>query len=409
MERRNENQTKMNAMKSRSIMMITSLVVISALILIAIFKLFETNNAGYYQVKQSLISGKLSVRNTPGTYMQNFGKITTYRITDDVILSKEKGDKSLTNREIKPERVLFPNGYADIDFVGLYEIPLVPEIQIELHIKYGNNSNLQYMIKQQITEALKNTATLMSAEEAYSNKRSEFIRLSKEQALFGLYESKVRSEFITNSAGQNQEIKHYSVNRDTTGKPIIMKESLLGKYDITLPQFNIKDMDFDDKLIALIDSRKDAQKAQQDAITEKAKGETRIAKEKADQEVDKFKQVTIAQKEKEVAELNAEKAYKVAMFKAKEAEEERKALISKGQGEAEAARLKVSAGLTPQERVEWEYKTKVGVATELAKIKVPTMIIVGNEGKGGANPMDMIGVSMGLDVMKKMEDLNKNK
>lgn len=79
MERRNENQTKMNAMKSRSIMMITSLVVISALILIAIFKLFETNNAGYYQVKQSLISGKLSVRNTPGTYMQNFGKITTYR------------------------------------------------------------------------------------------------------------------------------------------------------------------------------------------------------------------------------------------------------------------------------------------------------------------------------------------
>jgi len=389
--------------ENKNIIKAIAFVALAIIMVILIFNMFETNKAGNYQVKQVAWFGDLKVKNTPGTYGQWFGTISTYEIAGDIMLSKDFNDGG-DAKGVAAERVLFPNGYADINFVGMYEIPLDEEVQKAIHIRYGSNVNLAYMIKQQVIEALKNTATLMSAEEAYSYKRADFVRLAWEQSLVGLYAANVETEYITNAAGQKQELKHYSVKLGEDGKPIITKPSILAEYGIKLPQFNIKDMDFDEKLIGLIESRKDAQKAQQDAITEKARGETRIAKEKAEQEVDKIKQVTIAQKEKEVAELNAEREYKVAMFTAKQAEEEKRAQISKGQGESEAARLKVAAGLTPQERVEWEYKTRVGVAAELAKVKVPSIVINGDS-KGGANPMDAIGVNMLLDIMNKMEKM----
>ena len=96
----------------------------------------------------------------------------------------------------------------------------------------------------------------------------------------------------------------------------------------------------------------------------------------------------------------------IAELNAKKEDENRKAKIFIGQGEAEAARLKVKAGLTPQERVEWDYKTKVGVAAELAKVNVPSILVGGSDAKSGVSPMDAIGVNMLLDIMNKM---NKKK
>ena len=369
--------------------------------LLLLGSVFETNKAGYYQVKQRAIYGDLSVRNTPGTYGQWFGTITTYEIAGDIILSKDVFDGG-TSKDVQAERVLFPNGYADINFVGMYEIPLYDSIQKAIHIRYGTNANLKYMIKQQVIEALKNTATLMSAEEAYSYKRADFVRLAWEQSLYGLYAANVETEIITNAAGQRQELKHYSVKLDEGGNPIITKPSLLAEYGIRLPQFNIKDMDFDEKLIGLIESRKDAQKAQQDAITEKARGETRIAKEKADQEVDKIKQVTIAQKEKEVAELNAEKKFKVAEFAAKEAEQEKIKKIEIAKGIAEE--LRIADGLSEKQKYEIDAKVKrdIGVAEHMSKWVGPKIIMTGDGGgKGSSRIENALMIKMMNDLVTK--------
>ena len=140
-------------------------------------------------------------------------------------------------------------------------------------------------------------------------------------------------------------------------------------------------------------AKQEAIRAKQDAITAEQQGLANVAKAKYEQEVEKVKEVTIAQKLYEVAALNAKKE-----------DENRKALIFKGQGESEAARLKVAAGLTPQEAIEWKYKTAVGVAAELAKVNVPSILIVGGESKSGTlNPMDAIGVNMLLDIQSKLE------
>lgn len=77
-------------------------------------------------------------------------------------------------------------------------------------------------------------------------------------------------------------------------------------------------------------------------------------------------------------------------------------IIAEGQAQAEANRLKVQAGLTPQERAEWDYKTTVGVAEALANSKtqwVPT-IMMGNGSNG--NAMDAVGLNMLLEISKKM-------
>lgn len=386
-------------------------IVVSAIILLLVVRLgnnlVETNKAGYYQVKQQFLKGTLTVRNTPGTYWQGLGMIETYEISGDIFLSKEAEDSpdGKNNDTNIAERVLFPNGYADINFVGMYEVAPMVESQTMLHIKYNTDENVKYMVKQQIIEALKNTGTLMSAEEAYSNKRAEFISLAREQALKGLYKAHVETDTISVSGGQKSIIKKYSVEYDASGNPVIMKESLLAKYNITLPQFNVKDMDFDPKLVALIEARKDAQKAEQDAITEKAKGEAKIAAEKATQEIDKIKQVTIAQKEKEVAELNASKGYEVAKFQAMEAKEKAKKIEAEGMANAAANRALVAAGLTPEQQMQMDIKIAEVVSANIAKAPTPQIVFLNGGGSGGTGAeeaMKVFGAERALELMKKM-------
>lgn len=113
--------------------------------------------------------------------------------------------------------------------------------------------------------------------------------------------------------------------------------------------------------------------------------------------------VTKAEKEKAVAVLAAQKEFEVAELQAKTAQEEAKRIKAQGEAEAAANRAKVSAGLTPQERAEWDYKTKVGVAEALAKSSHPIVpsIMMGGDGKN-SNPMDAVGLKYMMDIAEKL-------
>ncbi len=107
-----------------------------------------------------------------------------------------------------------------------------------------------------------------------------------------------------------------------------------------------------------------------------------------------------ALKEKEIAELDAEKKLAVAELNRKAAEENAKSLIVTKEAEAKTNKLLVEAGLTPKEKAEIEMKTKIAVAEALSKVNVPT--IVNNGTSNGSNPMDAIGIKMLLDISEKM-------
>ena len=78
--------------RSRKLLILVA--VIGILFLIFASKLFVTNDQGYYQAKQAFITGKMSVRMSPGTYGQNFGTITTYKANATVGFGSQEGDIS---------------------------------------------------------------------------------------------------------------------------------------------------------------------------------------------------------------------------------------------------------------------------------------------------------------------------
>ena len=125
--------------------------------------------------------------------------------------------------------------------------------------------------------------------------------------------------------------------------------------------------------------------AAQEAIRAEEEGKAKAAQAKWAQETIKATEVTKAEQEKEVSRLAAEKA-----------EYDKKKVIAQGQAEAEANRLKVAAGLSPQERAEWDYKTKVGVAEAIAKVQLPKIVSTGST--GGNNAMDAVGLKMMADL-----------
>ena len=90
---------------------------------------------------------------------------------------------------------------------------------------------------------------------------------------------------------------------------------------------------------------------------------------------------------------------------AEKAEYDKKRIIAEGEAEAAAARAKVAAGLTPSERAEWDYKTKVGVAEALSKLQLPR-IVSANGSNGNGNAMDALGLRMMMDVIDKVSKDN---
>ena len=120
--------------------------------------------------------------------------------------------------------------------------------------------------------------------------------------------------------------------------------------------------------------------------------------------VEKIKATTIAEKEKEVAVLEAQKDFEVAQYEAKKANEVAKKIKAEKEAEAAANMALVRAGLTPQERAEWEYKTKVGVAQALANSAhplVPEIMMNGGDSKNGT-AMDAVGLNMLMEITNKL-------
>lgn len=369
-------------------------------------QLVGTNNAGFYQIKQAAVLGTMSVIDQPGSYLRMFADITTYQISDMYYFSKSNLDGG-AGEEADPIKVRFNDGgTAEISGGIKFRLPTDPVKRLRLHQDFKNYEAFKHdLIRQTVSEAMMQTATLMKAEESYSTRRSEFTSLVEDQVKSGIYETTSREVKTQDSEGNDLVDHEVFVKRDDKGQPLIHKVSPLLTYGIDVVQFVIKDIDFDDTINKLIEQKKlaeqqkvvaraNAEKAQQDAITAKAQGDAKIAEEKATQEVEKIKQVTIAEKE-----------YEVSQLRRKQAEQDAQAAITKGKADADVNRLKVAAGLTPIERATIEKDTAIGVAAELAKVQFPsTMILGGGSSSSPLNPFDAVGLESFMRISKRLSN-----
>jgi len=369
-------------------------------------QLVETNNEGYYQIKQAAMTGEISIRSTPGTYAQMGANIVTYPISDIYNFTTDK--TGVEDSEVsEPIMVAFNGGgRAAISGSVKFRLSLVEADQKLLHQDFRGYKAVEHgLIRQTMQEVLNKTAATMKAEESYSSKLAEFTQLAEDQLVSGVYETIAKVNTSKDSDGNEIIDTVVEIRRGANGQPLIAKKSALLRYKVEIINFTIKGFKYDEKTEAIIAkkqeaeqakvvARANAERAKQDAITAVETGKAKVAQAEAEALVVKKKAVIEAQKEFEVAEQLKKKA-----------KEESEATLLTERAQAEANRLKVSAGLTPQERAEFDMKTRIGVAAELAKTKFPdNMIIGGQGGNGSTSPIEALGMNALYDLSQKMSN-----
>ena len=355
-------------------------------------------------VNQYPITGHMAYWTSPGLKWQWFGRKTKYYKTQQFWFGGKDVDGASHGTPIK---VIFND--ASVGYIyGSLRVVLPTDIEHLSRIQTAYNGMDRLMndlVAQNVVKVIYSSGPLMSAFESYAEKKNDMVFYITDQLTYGVYKTTIKEETSVDSfTGEAKKIKIASLvsNPEAPNGFVRSENSPFTSYGVVIDQVSITEITYDDKVNQQIQTQQQANMsiqtkkaealaAQQDAIKAEAEGKAAAAKAKWEQERIKATEVTKAEQEREVARLAAEKA-----------EFDKKKIIAEGEAEAAANRAKVSAGLTPQERAEWDYKTKVGVAEALSKTAWPKIVMSGGH-QGGANAaMDVIALKQMNDLVKEM-------
>lgn len=351
------------------------------------FNLWGSTDYAEYKIRQAPGSGKMSIISEPGMYWDGFADISTYKVSGDIDFKE----------------VTTMSDGAKVTFSGSvkFRLPSDEKTRLKLHKDFGSYDNVvENLIKKNTIDVLSNkTAPMFTASDTYSARKPEIARVLEGQLQNGAYE--VYYEDVKMVDGTKYRLA--KVRMDENGIPKIIGKNLLNEYGIEIQQVVMGDPQPEEKILKIIDAQKEAEqksvlarsqaeKARQDTITITEQGKASVAQAEAEAKAKAIVETTEATKNRDVAKLNAEKA----KFDAEK-------ILAEGRAQAEANRLKVSAGLTPQEKAEWDYKTKVGIAQAVASVKFPaSMIIAGGSDGKSANPFDAVGLQSLYNLSNQM-------
>lgn len=311
---------------------------------------------GTYEVKQSWLSGAVSVKLTPGWWTK-VGTIQIWPKAETFYFTKG-ADSKFDLREDHSIIIQFNEGSeCNISGTCRVTLPKTEQEAIALTVEHGyrNWEDLMFkLVQPQVRKALILTANQMSARESYSDKRADFIYLTADQLANGLFAyDEVEKEVEDPVTGRHVKRMVKVIRRTPDGKPIrdVHPFRHLG---ITVDNLDIRAWHYSDKVRAQIEKQQqaymdiqtaiaNAQKAEQEKITAEAEGKAKVAKARYEQEMVKAQEVVKAQKDKEVAEMRALQELQVAKLNAQAAEQKKEAAILEAQGEAESKRLKRDA------------------------------------------------------------------
>jgi regulator of protease activity HflC (stomatin/prohibitin superfamily) len=360
-------------------------------------------------VNQYPFTGNMEYWTTPGFKWQWFGKTTHYYKTNQLWFGSDNEDsKQMGN----PIPVIF-NDASDGKIYGSLRVklPTDPMYLARIQTDYnGMDRLMQDLVRPTVTKVIYASGPLMSAFESYAEKKNDLIEYITDQLNNGVYKTTVKVIETTDPVtGEKKTVKIASLipDENAPGGYKRSESSPFAYYGLEIGQVSVSKIDYSDKVKRQIEQQQEANMAvqtskartlaaQQEAIRAEEAGKTAAITAKWEQEKIKAVEVTKAEQEREVSRLAAEKA-----------EFDKKKIIAEGQAQAEANRLKVAAGLTPQEKAEWDYKTAVGIAQALANSKVswvPSIMIDENTSNSNNSAMDAVGLNMMLDVVKKMNE-----
>lgn len=355
-------------------------------------------------VNQYPFTGRMAYWTTPGWRGQWFGKTTIYHKTEQLWFGANDDDDKTVG---SPIPVIF-NDASDGLIYGSLRVKLPTDIEHLSRIQTDYNGMERLMndlVKQTVTKVVYASGPLMSAFESYAEKKNDLIEYITDQLNNGVYKTTVKTEETLDAiTGEVKKTKVATLIEDATAPNGYKRSesSPFNYYGIEIGQVSVSKIDYSDKVKQQISQQQEANMliqtskakaaaAVQEALRAEEEGKAKAAQAKWEQERIKATEVTKAEQEKEVSRLAAEKA-----------EFDKKKVIAQGEAEAAANRAKVAAGLTPQEKAEWEYKTKVGVAEAIAKVTLPKIVSTGSGSNNGNTAMDAMGLKMLVDLSNQL-------
>ena len=384
--------------------------VVAVLFFIGSFFIFEDADKSKNYVCQMPITGNYKVWTDGGLQVQMFGSVQSYNKTSQVEFSGvEKNQTGYVAVGRTPAAALTFNDKGKGMIVGSFRVVLPTDYQNMSKIQrdFGSEDALiDNLVRPTLYKVVTACGPLMSSLESVSETRTDLIAYITDQLNNGVYKTKAVKTEVLNELTGEMEVRTQSIILEDVNAPggyARQEISPFSQYGITCGLVSILDIKYDAATQDQIDAQKQANLA---VITSKTKSieamqrTLQITEEgKAAAEMAKWEQ----EREKAIAVTRAEQEREVARLAAEKAEFEKKKVIAEGQAQAEANRLKVAAGLTPQERAEWDYKTAVGIAQALADTKVSWVPEIMINGKDGASntAMDAVGLNMLMDVVKK--------
>lgn len=379
-----------------------------------------------YQIYQSA-GGTVTVIDGSGYYSKFFGTVWTYPRTIEFTNHNEESIKATFN----------DGGTAQVATYVKLSLPTTTEHRLLLHQQFnGNYENIKPSVRAHLENCVKAAAPIMSASENQASRKGEFNQIIEEQLSLGLYKTvrtKIELDDLSTieDGGVNDKGEKITrekkatvqataiVNDPKTGKPIVIQQSPLLAYGVTVLQFSIKDIDYDKTTLEQFSAKKTSYLAAEQAKAERQqevqqrlmieeKGRRQVAeveakfnqqkKEaliKADQEAEvavihKEQAVTQAKQKTEVAQqaqVEAEANRKIAEINAQTAELAKKSKIS--QAEAQQKSIELGGGITEKERVLAEIKAgrDEKVALALSGVQSPKVIFSGGSGGSGGDSL----------------------
>lgn len=295
---------------------------------------------------------------------------------------------------------------------------------ISLAEEFRHPSNLvRNTLVPTVREQVINTGYMFAAQDYISGAASDFRVTLDDQLKNGGFSVEKKEYFDTlyvNAAiAQNDEQRmireistRYEVEKreDANGK-LIRVEHDITKNNVIVSQVIVDAVQLEEAFQKRLEKQRDL--ASQKRIEMEAIEVAKISQQKIVAEGERDKSAERVQKEKEqVGTLIAietqvkqeESKRQLAEIALKTARLEAQAVQVTADAESYQNRKLVSAGLTPQERARIDKEIAIGVAAEIAKLKLPEVYMNGNGGSdGGSILQDLLGAEIAKSMMTKTQ------
>lgn len=392
-----------------------AIAVIAILGAILLFSCIGYNTGGFRTVIESRVTGNMSVKFSNGFFFTLFGKTTEY---PDIMTVSFVKDETSSTVDIDPINIRFNDATsADATGVVKFMLPKSDSLMVRLHKDYRNVDNLAITgFKPFVMECLKNSAQLMSSEMHYLGGRSTMSQYFQDQLEDGVYILETEEKVVRDTIEkENKRVYLTKIATDKKGQTE-RKRSMLTQYGIGITDAVISDVDYEERVDKLLGQKIDAtsktsiskqelMKAQQEALTEEAKGKKLLVeteyKELQNQKTEVIQaetKVKLAQQAVQLQEqekLKAQKQYEASIFEAKKTKE-------LADGEAYAKRAVMIADGALEKKLNALVEINKAYADALSKQPIVPSIVVGGNGSTGTNNASDI---MQLFMLKTVKDL----